>query len=222
MSMEPALTLREVFAALAGQNGAENPGALAAHQGLPEDLLIRAIGSYADTAPAEVAEHLSAFVAAPTGAEAGLHLLAAVPVETPEGEVDLGSGHDVSGADLDDLGHLGGLGNADSLDSLDHAPVAQPAAAEHPPTSHPAPDADFGHSAPADEPPESHELHDFDEARAEEPDDAGHVSLEDLSHDTLTEHDADPHHVLDPADEPQPEHHGDDGHLDPGLDHFAG
>lgn len=214
MSMEPALTLREVFAGLAGHDGAGNlgAGALPGHEGLPEELVIRAIGSYADTAPAEVAEHLSAFVAAPTDAGEGLGLLSAVPVEIPEGEVSLG-GADEPSDDLDDLGHLDGLGNADDLDALDHAPVVA-AGPEHigPDDGQ---DADFGHRHPAIE------GHDAGPESASDPDDDGHVPVEDLSGDVVVDDEA------GAADEPAAEHHDDghddahdDGHHDPGLDHF--
>jgi hypothetical protein len=214
--MEPALTLREAFAGLAGTGSAAEPPA--GHEGLPEDLLIRAIGSYADTAPAEVAEHLSAFVAAPTGIEAGLHLLAAAPAEVPEGEVDLAGIHEPSDGELSDVHNqwdFHALGNADSLDSLDHAPIAQPAVEQHaaPEVAH---DSDFGHRAPVSQEHEAEDL--TDQA------DVGHVPLEDLSHEILADEagfEAD--HAPAASDEPEPEHHhGDDGHHDPGLDHFAG
>jgi hypothetical protein len=129
--MEPVLPLREVFAALARPDGTvadgpnAGPGPLPGHEGLPDDLLIRAIGSYADTAPAEVAEHLSAFVAAPTGAAEGLHLLAAAPVGTWTGEVSL-TGH--QSADE----HLAGDG---------------PAEGHEPPPAHDSGDV---HDAPGD------------------------------------------------------------------------
>jgi hypothetical protein len=91
--MEPVPSLREVFAALAG-GSADPASALAAsgHGDLPGDLVAQAIVNYADTAPVEVAEHLSPFVVAhsgvPQGVDApahlpdtgdGLHLLGAAP-----------------------------------------------------------------------------------------------------------------------------------------------
>jgi hypothetical protein len=146
--MESARPLRDVFADLAGHEGAaqdaSDPRAfLAEHQALPDDLLVTAMGSYAGTAPAEVAEHLTPIVTsssmmttenghdAGVGAVNGLNLLASAPVGTWDGEVPLE--HEAEDAtadatDLDGLGEhgglgeyehladLGGLSNADSLD----------------------------------------------------------------------------------------------------------
>jgi hypothetical protein len=122
--MDDARPLREVFADLAGGTPGTHPGAthadagsaLGGHEGLPADLLATAIGSYADTAPAEVAEHLAPFLTDPdAGIDVGLELLADAPVGDWDGEVDLA-------ADLD--GDLGGgldgdLRGADALDHLD-------------------------------------------------------------------------------------------------------
>lgn len=138
MGMEPVRPLRDVFAGLADQaaapedvgSSAPDPRSFLAEYGdLPDDLLATAIGSYASTAPAEVAEHLARFVAAPGVDPAeGLNLLASAPVGAWEGEVDLPDAaavqivddenlddeyigaDDESGLDLDDLG------SADSLD----------------------------------------------------------------------------------------------------------
>lgn len=66
--MAPARSLHEIIAGLTGDAG--TPGDLAAvlhaggHPDLPEDLLAEAVVSFADTAPAEVAEHLAPFVMA--------------------------------------------------------------------------------------------------------------------------------------------------------------
>ncbi len=63
--MTDARPLREVFADLAGQRTAADPAELLAahgHPDLPEELVAEAVVSYADTAPAEVAEHLAPFV----------------------------------------------------------------------------------------------------------------------------------------------------------------
>lgn len=60
--MDPDLPLREVFAEMTGAGAAGDPaGPL---WDLPEDLVAEAVISYADTAPAEVAEHLAPFVSA--------------------------------------------------------------------------------------------------------------------------------------------------------------
>lgn len=62
--MTEARPLREVFADLAGNQSAD-PGELLAahgHADLPEELVAEAVVSYADTAPAEVAEHLAPYV----------------------------------------------------------------------------------------------------------------------------------------------------------------
>jgi hypothetical protein len=79
--MTEARPLREVFADLAdsadsaGYQGADPAELLAAHghPGLPEELVAEAVVSYADTAPAEVAEHLAPFVTAHS----------AIPVDEP-------------------------------------------------------------------------------------------------------------------------------------------
>src|SRR3954465_12992343 len=66
--MAPARSLHEIIAGLTGDAGTS--GDLAAvlraggHPDLPEDLLAEAVISFADTAPAEVAEHLAPFVMA--------------------------------------------------------------------------------------------------------------------------------------------------------------
>jgi hypothetical protein len=85
------MTIREVFDELAGGGDADPAGALAdrGYGELPDPLLSEAIVSYADTAPVEVAEHLSPFVmvhsAVPVDrvedapASDGLELLATAP-----------------------------------------------------------------------------------------------------------------------------------------------
>jgi hypothetical protein len=141
MDMESARPLRDVFADLAGHDddsGGSDPRAfLAEHDGLPDDLLVTAIGSYAGTAPAEIAEHLAPIAAATApdagltdghpGADAlgGLNLLASAPVGAWEGEVPLE--HDVPVTEvaepdqgLDHFGDLDDLSNADSLDDGFH------------------------------------------------------------------------------------------------------
>ena len=110
--MDPARPLRDVFADLVSDetaraaHAADPDGYLEAqgHPGLPGSLVSEAIVSYADTAPAEVAEHLAPFVLAngpvpvdpllvdplvdgdalpgEMGATEGLGLLATAPAET--------------------------------------------------------------------------------------------------------------------------------------------
>jgi hypothetical protein len=156
--MESARPLRDVFAGLAGHTagpedvdqGALDPQAmLAEHEGLPDDLLMTAIGSYAGTAPAEVAEHLAPIVALTSdpaelgdsgdpgpglaGMDAldGLHLLASAPVGEWAGEValepDLAATDDGGWADPEpDLAGQfadfdGGLSTEDFTDDVDHS-----------------------------------------------------------------------------------------------------
>jgi hypothetical protein len=72
-AMEPQRSLRAVFGNLAGgesargqEEGGDLGDILAAegYPGLPDTLIAEAVASYADTAPAEVAEHLAPFVMA--------------------------------------------------------------------------------------------------------------------------------------------------------------
>lgn len=145
--------LHEVFSERAHELAEDRYAALdgAGHPDLPDALLAEAVVSYADTAPAPVAEHLSPFVTAhhadrfgepvDTGADLsqGLALLASAPA--------------VTGTDLDDA-DLSGPAPAD-------APADAPAASGQP---DPAVDGlDFGGGAgnghapgpeaPAPEPP---------------------------------------------------------------------
>ncbi|BFU45188.1 hypothetical protein [Krasilnikovia sp. MM14-A1004] len=134
--MAPARSLHEIIAGLTGSAGTS--GDLAAvlsaggHPDLPEDLLAEAVVSFADTAPAEVAEHLAPFVMAhgpitEGDAVAGgigdlPDLLATAPVAdvdqgpdltSPEIDphVDFGGGHD-SQADVGG-GHDAALAHGD-------------------------------------------------------------------------------------------------------------
>lgn len=104
--MEPVRSLRELFSALSGgPSGAESdPAAMLAAEGhgdLPGPLMAEAIVNYADTAPVEVAEHLSGYVMAHSavpgvdpgpetvedgGAADGLALLSSAPDPVPAGE----------------------------------------------------------------------------------------------------------------------------------------
>src|ERR687890_805827 len=63
--MASARPLRDVFADLTGgEYTADDPDALLRDHGhaLPDDLVAEAVVSFADTAPAEVAEHLAPYV----------------------------------------------------------------------------------------------------------------------------------------------------------------
>jgi hypothetical protein len=115
--------LHEVFGERAHQLAEDRHAALdeAGHPGLPDELLAEAVVSYADTAPAPVAEQLAPFVTAhtagrfgepaDTGADLsqGLELLASAPAAT--------------GTDLDDQGAAG------------PAPVDGPAASDPDPSA---------------------------------------------------------------------------------------
>jgi hypothetical protein len=111
--MEPVRPLRDVFAGLADTSaGPEDAGAsppdprslLGEHHDLPDDLLFTAIGSYANTAPAEVAEHLAPIVTEPgADAENALGLLTSAPTGAWDGEVELPD-TDEPGLLLDDEG----------------------------------------------------------------------------------------------------------------------
>ncbi len=140
--MEPVEPLRDVLAGLAGQDTPppEDPQAFLAEHGhadLPGDLLATAIGSYADTAPAEVAEHLSPYLSAHPAGEGdsgleGLHLLSSAPAGPWDGEVEVDplhpgepAAHDGLGDDSlghDSLGHdsLGHDSYVHGLDVADH------------------------------------------------------------------------------------------------------
>jgi hypothetical protein len=95
--MASARPLRDVFADLTGGGSTGDPGALLRDQGhpaLPEDLVAQAVISYADTAPAEIAEHLAPYVTAHSVVGAGeepadgwLDLLGTAPADFgPAGE----------------------------------------------------------------------------------------------------------------------------------------
>ncbi|MEU4422838.1 hypothetical protein AB0F81_19595 [Actinoplanes sp. NPDC024001] len=99
--MDSARPLRDVFADLTGAGRvAADPGELLRDQGhpaLPDDLVAEAVVSYADTAPAEVAEHLAPYVTAHSvvgaDAEAGepagwMDLLATAPAGAEPDDID--------------------------------------------------------------------------------------------------------------------------------------
>jgi hypothetical protein len=107
--MASARPLRDVFADLiGGGNATDDPQALLGdhgHPALPEHLVAEAVVSYADTAPAEVAEHLAPYVT--THSAVGADPMPAD--EPPAGWLDLlstapaGPGLADEPADLDDL-----------------------------------------------------------------------------------------------------------------------
>jgi hypothetical protein len=154
--MEPARPLRDVFADLASDedaraaHAADPQGYLAAqgHPALPGDLVGEAIVNYADTAPPEVAEHLSPFVMAHSpvpvdgldpAAVDGMHLLATAPAEPLDPRLDHDALDDGFGADHPhgmadtpahdpfdlDFGHGGDFGHDEQLDEMHH-PVGGP------------------------------------------------------------------------------------------------
>jgi hypothetical protein len=165
--METARPLRDVFADLTGSDdGGAHPDPAAVlqasgHEGLPAGLVAEAVGSYADTAPIEVAEHLSPYVMAHSAVP-----LPDAPDVEPSGWLDavVGAPH---AADFDDLrrtdeeqpgaeaahhdpadfGHhvAAAFADHDPGAGLDH--VGDPAHAGDP--GHPVPHAAFGPTEPA-------------------------------------------------------------------------
>jgi hypothetical protein len=88
-ALEPARSLHEVFQTLAGDPDPDAVLAAAGYAGLPADLLTEAIVSVADTAPPEVAEHLSPVVlGASSDAGLGLELLTSAPQVTWDDDLD--------------------------------------------------------------------------------------------------------------------------------------
>ena len=117
--MDSARPLRDVFADLTGNGAAAgDPEAQLrdqGHPGLPDHLVAEAVVSYAETAPAEVAEHLAPYVTAHSAVGAG----ETTGDEPPAGWLDLlgtapaGPGLADEPADIDYL--------APSPDELDEA-----------------------------------------------------------------------------------------------------
>ncbi|RZU53992.1 hypothetical protein EV385_5929 [Krasilnikovia cinnamomea] len=121
--MAPARSLHEIIAGLTGTAG--TPVDLAAvlrsggHPDLPEELLAEAVVSFADTAPAEVAEHLAPFVMAHGPITEGdtvaggigdlPDLLAAAPAAAAD------DGPDLAAPEIDPLVDMGGGHEADDL-----------------------------------------------------------------------------------------------------------
>jgi hypothetical protein len=216
--MASARPLRDVFADLAGEHApATNPAEVLAangHPDLPDGLVAEAVVTYADTAPIEVAQHLSAFVRAnspvPLGPEVGdeppswLHALTTAPVVTDD-PLDAGlDPHHVDPHHIDPAhaaGHLD-LGHTDPGLDLDFGGgQAQDAPAHHP-------DPNAVHHDPYGQPldglDERHDLfvdHELDVPSPEHP----------LGHEEGV---LDPHHPHDatggdtgPAEDPGHHHH---------------
>jgi hypothetical protein len=106
--VETARSLRDIFASMS--HGSADPAAAlaeAGHGDLPSHLVTEAIVNYADSAPVEVAEHLTPFVVANSAVPApvshaypvtdlhdGLSLLASAPDPVHTGAADHLPGHD--------------------------------------------------------------------------------------------------------------------------------
>ncbi|WP_306216239.1 hypothetical protein [Actinoplanes sp. RD1] len=82
-----ARPLRDVFAELSAGGTAGDPGELlsaAGHPGLPGELVAEAVGSYADTAPPEIAEHLAPYLTGGDPDWPGLLTTVPAPAEAEE------------------------------------------------------------------------------------------------------------------------------------------
>ncbi len=162
-AMDEARPLRDVFADLVGDeaarqaHAADPEGFLAAagHADLPDGLVGEAIVSYADTAPAEVAEHLAPFVmahspvpveddlpAAALDAAHGLDLLSTAPAEPVLDDPTLAAhagaelvgpeaaGHDAAGHDAAGHDAAGELADPFGLD-FGHGDTGEPVHTGH-------------------------------------------------------------------------------------------
>jgi hypothetical protein len=162
-AMDEARPLRDVFADLVGDeaarqaHAADPDGFLAAagHADLPDGLVGEAIVSYADTAPAEVAEHLAPFVmahspvpveddlpAAALDAAHGLDLLSTAPAEPVLDDPTLAAhagaelvgpeaaGHDAAGHDAAGHDAAGELADPFGLD-FGHGDTGEPVHTGH-------------------------------------------------------------------------------------------
>jgi hypothetical protein len=152
--MDTTRPLHDVFSGLAGTAGGAEPADVLranGHEALPDGLVAEAVVTYADTAPIEVAEHLSAFVAAHSpvprtdaGIEppAWLDALATAPADTDiSGEPDLDPSVDDpatawtgppedTGASVDfddaDAAGFGAGAQGPGTDAADEAPHGEP------------------------------------------------------------------------------------------------
>jgi hypothetical protein len=204
--MERARPLRDVFSDLVGTDtdhaGPAEVLRAGGHPDLPDTLVAEAVGSYADTAPIEVAEHLSPYVMAHSP----------VPqVDAPE--VDPAAWFDaVATAPAADLGpDLGGLD-----DLADVAHLAGPSDAPAGPGGDHGHDLAFGHgSAPgADLAGDSMGTYEHDTVGPDHPGDPGLDVLEHPATDDLAD-------LPDASGLPDAHLHaradadGDDGDTDP-------
>jgi len=122
-ALEPARSLHEVFQTLAGDPDPDAVLTAAGHAGLPADLLTEAIVNFADTAPPEVAEHLSPVVlGASSDAGLGLDLLTSAPQVTWDDDgLDAVDEPAWTAADDPALDELDFGAGGDELDALDDA-----------------------------------------------------------------------------------------------------
>jgi len=197
--MDATRPLRDVFTALAGEDGARAPEPTEVlrangHADLSDGLVAEAVVSYADTAPIEVAEHLAPFVMANSAVP-----IAGVDLDTadvePSSWLDAVANASVS-ADVDPAAHLDhpDLGWAEAPGSFDSSADGTPEdlafghgdpgtatgapAWPDPATLDDATDADQAAAAPgAFEPPAT-----FDEAEQPDWSAAGTEAVEDDDH----------------------------------------
>jgi hypothetical protein len=185
--MDTARPLRDVFADLTGAGDAAGPAELlrdSGHPDLPDELVAEAVGSFADTAPIEVAEHLSPYVMAGS----------AVPLPdttdaAPAGWYEAVSTAPTMAADPADLDALTPPGPT-------HVDAAAPLT------------MDFGHggvdAAPdavddhGDAGTDHHDLVHHDVPSSPEPDDASSPAPE---HHAVDHHPLDPHTLDDDSDD---------------------
>jgi hypothetical protein len=205
--MERARPLRDVFSDLVGTDtaGPDHAGPAevlraGGHPDLPDTLVAEAVGSYADTAPIEVAEHLSPYVMAHSPVPQ-----VDVPEADPAGWFDA-----VATAPAADLG-VDPLGGLDDLADVAHAagPADAPAATD------PGHDLAFGHgSAPgADLAGDSPGTYEHDAVGPDHPGDPGLDGVGSPAADDLSDlPDAHLHaaHLPDAADPDDGDDDGDD------------
>jgi len=139
--MATARPLRDVFADVTGDEAARasDPADLlrtSGHEDLPDSLVAEAVTSYADTAPLEVAEHLSPYVMAnsavpgvPTEVDASswLDTLAAAPIDAADPAEGLDPADLVPADDAAPWDGPAGDGGADAAFDLDFGHGGHPA-----------------------------------------------------------------------------------------------
>ncbi|MFF5216597.1 hypothetical protein [Micromonospora sp. NPDC000442] len=126
--MAPARSLHEIITGLTGDAGTSGDLATVlranGHPDLPPDLVAEAVVSFADTAPAEIAEHLAPFVTAHgpiadgDAAAGDVGQLTDLLATAPAAEPDVTSPREMS--DIDAPADNGGPGPADLLDEVGH------------------------------------------------------------------------------------------------------